>query len=97
MFNLIMKAIRRAVCDLVVLSVLFTALPVAVGKMYPESGAEKFSIVAYEKETCGGAVLRVCGIPIKLGESGERVVETFRSLLDSVSQAKPAAIGENVE
>ena len=97
MFKLIMKAIRRAVCDLVVLSVLFTALPVAVGRMNPESGAEKFSIVAYEKETCGGAVLRVCGIPIRLGESGERVVETFRSLLDSVSQAKPVAIGENVE
>lgn len=41
MFKLIMKAIRRAVCDLVVLSVLFTALPVAVGRMYPESGARE--------------------------------------------------------
>ena len=97
MFKLIMKAVRRAVCDLVVLSVLFTALPAAIGRMYPDSGAERLAIVSYEKETCGTAVLRICGIPIRLGEDGERAVGVFRSLLDSLSQAKPVSLPDAPE
>ena len=80
MLKIFLKAVRRAAGDVLVLTMLVTILPAAIGRIFPESGAEDFSVISLENE--GGCMtLNVCNIPIKLSDTGKKAVEALSRFL----------------
>lgn len=93
MLKIFLKAVRRAVCDILVLSMLVTILPTAIGRIFPESGAEKLSVVSLENDDdC--MTLNICNIPIKLSETGRKAVEALSKLFN---QSNECTAAENVD